>query len=595
MDTLRRFSTEVDENYELVLDMDGLRAKIFSFFGFSPDADLTLTYIDEDGDKVTLVDDDDLRDVMKQELDFILIDVVLNSDKVDKFSIKSSGRRTPLRSMFPIRSRGWRAPLRSRRGPPPLPDLNSGIPAAAAELLESLSGPPLEGLSKLAFDSVSKAASLSLVEFVGFVSEMMKNPAGSRSQSRDSGRSNTSKDKNTPEELLKNATTSEGSNASKDENMPEELLKNATTFKGSNTPKDGHILKELLKCATSKVNEIGPKELPKNATLKGSNASKELLKYAASMALNALEDESLLDGLLMCATSIVSNVPKEKSCLKSLEKNASSSMSNASKGKSKPEEFLKDVSSEGSNASKYGGRQKLVPKSTTGSKSKQEMVDLNKDICGGLGTTATNPVEQFSEDMGTTVTYVTTAPVHLNDNAASGSQPLHKKPAPPLVSTSGAPPPTTPSTHKKSPPAVSIIGAPPPPKPQPVVKIHKTNPFVYSSLSSFVPPNKSASEGRSAFGAATLPASSSSSVPAVSSSSSAPRPIVPPRPRPQPGALRSAYIPSSGPYYAAPYGSAFGVHSTSYVAPPSRSFVCHEAFAPSGASSSHYVPPKEGQ
>ncbi|KAF3436927.1 hypothetical protein FNV43_RR19680 [Rhamnella rubrinervis] len=57
--SLRRFNAGVDENAQLDLDMDGLRAKIFLSLVF-PDADLTLTYIDEDGDVVTLVDDDDL-------------------------------------------------------------------------------------------------------------------------------------------------------------------------------------------------------------------------------------------------------------------------------------------------------------------------------------------------------------------------------------------------------------------------------------------------------------------------------------------------------------------------------------------------------
>ena len=51
---LSRFSAKVDEDYKLDIDMNGRRAKI------SSDADLTLTYTDEDGDKVTQVGDDQL-------------------------------------------------------------------------------------------------------------------------------------------------------------------------------------------------------------------------------------------------------------------------------------------------------------------------------------------------------------------------------------------------------------------------------------------------------------------------------------------------------------------------------------------------------
>lgn len=39
---LRHFSADVDERYQLDLDMDRLRAKIFGLFGLSPDADPAL-------------------------------------------------------------------------------------------------------------------------------------------------------------------------------------------------------------------------------------------------------------------------------------------------------------------------------------------------------------------------------------------------------------------------------------------------------------------------------------------------------------------------------------------------------------------------
>ncbi|KAL3018660.1 hypothetical protein AAZX31_05G039900 [Glycine max] len=94
-DTLRRFSAHVDENNRLDLDMVGLRAKICSIFSFSADENLILRYVDEDGDLVTLVDDDDLRDVMRQQLKFLRIDVHMNNDGGDKSNAGSSGSATP--------------------------------------------------------------------------------------------------------------------------------------------------------------------------------------------------------------------------------------------------------------------------------------------------------------------------------------------------------------------------------------------------------------------------------------------------------------------------------------------------------------------
>ncbi|KAL5183210.1 Protein NBR1 [Glycine soja] len=97
-DTLRRFSARVDENNRLELDMVDLRAKICSIFSFSADANLILRYVDEDGDLVTLVDDDELRDVMRQQLKFLKIDVHMNNDSGGKSNAGSSGSATPIES-----------------------------------------------------------------------------------------------------------------------------------------------------------------------------------------------------------------------------------------------------------------------------------------------------------------------------------------------------------------------------------------------------------------------------------------------------------------------------------------------------------------
>ncbi|PIA62083.1 hypothetical protein AQUCO_00200225v1 [Aquilegia coerulea] len=83
--TLRRFNVLPNGNGSLDLDMAGLRAKIFHLFKFTPDADVTLTYADEDDDMVNLVDNADLRDAIKQRLNPLRI-VVLLTGKIDTMS-----------------------------------------------------------------------------------------------------------------------------------------------------------------------------------------------------------------------------------------------------------------------------------------------------------------------------------------------------------------------------------------------------------------------------------------------------------------------------------------------------------------------------
>lgn len=141
--SLRRFNARVDENENLDLDMVGLKAKILSLFSFPPDADLTLTYVDEDGDVVTLVEDNDLRDVMRQHLKFLRINVSVNGEKSGRSYARSSGSSTPLRS-----------PL----GQQPLPDIN----AIVAEALKTVPDPIREAVSKLSLELASRAASSSL-------------------------------------------------------------------------------------------------------------------------------------------------------------------------------------------------------------------------------------------------------------------------------------------------------------------------------------------------------------------------------------------------------------------------------------------------
>lgn len=141
-DTLRRFNAHVDENEKLELDINGLREKILCLFNFPLDADLMLTYVDEDGDIVTLVDDDDLCDVMRQRLKFLRINVQLNNERVGKSYARSSGSSTP---------------MRSPRVQQPLPDINNKV----AEILKTVPESLRESLSKQSLELASKAASSS--------------------------------------------------------------------------------------------------------------------------------------------------------------------------------------------------------------------------------------------------------------------------------------------------------------------------------------------------------------------------------------------------------------------------------------------------
>ncbi|KAF1867557.1 hypothetical protein Lal_00049986 [Lupinus albus] len=71
--------------------MVGLKAKICSLLNFNAYSNLMLRYIDEDGDLVTLVDDDDLNDMMMQRLLFLRISVDMSNDSGGKSSAISNG------------------------------------------------------------------------------------------------------------------------------------------------------------------------------------------------------------------------------------------------------------------------------------------------------------------------------------------------------------------------------------------------------------------------------------------------------------------------------------------------------------------------
>ncbi|XP_074316234.1 protein NBR1 homolog [Silene latifolia] len=95
-ETLRRLNVAINGDQKLDLSMEGLRLKIRSLFNLPTDASIRLTYKDEDGDLVTLGDDDDLNDIVRQGLNPVRISVHVSSDQsAQSSSTPSSGSAIP--------------------------------------------------------------------------------------------------------------------------------------------------------------------------------------------------------------------------------------------------------------------------------------------------------------------------------------------------------------------------------------------------------------------------------------------------------------------------------------------------------------------
>eukprot|EP01018_Ginkgo_biloba_P010113 Gb_08608 [translate_table: standard] len=73
--TLRRFNVYAKEDGILDLSLDALRSKICELFQFNPNAQLVITYTDEDNDIVTMADDSDLFDALHQGLNPLRLEV----------------------------------------------------------------------------------------------------------------------------------------------------------------------------------------------------------------------------------------------------------------------------------------------------------------------------------------------------------------------------------------------------------------------------------------------------------------------------------------------------------------------------------------
>lgn len=131
-ETLRRFTSSVNEN-KLALDVAMLREKIRALFAFESNAEFTMTYVDEDGDSVTLADDDDVRDVVRQSLNPLRITVTLNNG--------SNGNSNPGGS--------------SRASEP----INQALNVGVSELLKTVNGPLRKAIESVPVELANRASS----------------------------------------------------------------------------------------------------------------------------------------------------------------------------------------------------------------------------------------------------------------------------------------------------------------------------------------------------------------------------------------------------------------------------------------------------
>ncbi|KAF8115468.1 hypothetical protein N665_0026s0013 [Sinapis alba] len=138
---LRRFRVPVKADGQLDLDMACLRGKITALFNFPVDADFSLTYSDEDGDVVALVDDNDLLDVTNQRLKFL------------KINVQSST------SFFVPESNGSSIASHFTDGTNPVFQIQKGI----NDVITAVPNPMRETISKVYIDLASKAVSSSPV------------------------------------------------------------------------------------------------------------------------------------------------------------------------------------------------------------------------------------------------------------------------------------------------------------------------------------------------------------------------------------------------------------------------------------------------
>ncbi|KAH9621004.1 hypothetical protein KSS87_005391 [Heliosperma pusillum] len=160
-ETLRRFNVAIDGDQQLDLSMEGLRLKICSLFNLS-DADFRLTYEDEDDDVVTLVEDADLHDVVRQGLNPVRITVHLNSAQSAQSTSPSRNAASSIPSSQSVQPNVAEAlsHVLLNLGKS-IPNFQQNTNPDVAKFVRSVQDPLAQALSKLSLDVSSKTASTS--------------------------------------------------------------------------------------------------------------------------------------------------------------------------------------------------------------------------------------------------------------------------------------------------------------------------------------------------------------------------------------------------------------------------------------------------
>lgn len=188
-DTLRRIGAYVHGQH-MDLNMSKLKSKIISLFKITHDPELILTYTDEDGDIVTLDDDDELRDaVIGQRLNPLRINVQLKSldrsSAGSERSANSNSANAPRPETLPTVGEG------NKSIPEPLLGVVSNLvgiaqkaisssPAFALKVDDVMKSEPFRSTLKTLSNDVKSATSFSpvLSQVVEQLSEMGLSNAG---------------------------------------------------------------------------------------------------------------------------------------------------------------------------------------------------------------------------------------------------------------------------------------------------------------------------------------------------------------------------------------------------------------------------------
>lgn len=97
--TLRRFNVYVREDGNPDLSLDGLRNKVCDLFQLNPNMQYVITYADEDNDIITMADDNDLLDALRQGLNPLRIQVSPTSQNNRNMERRSQSNSSTPRSL----------------------------------------------------------------------------------------------------------------------------------------------------------------------------------------------------------------------------------------------------------------------------------------------------------------------------------------------------------------------------------------------------------------------------------------------------------------------------------------------------------------